>query len=203
MVPPDPVITSADGGADAFDLPVAALAGLPRRELTADFHCVAGWSATGLRWEGVTFEDLLPLDRRTGARTRHGGHPRGVRGLDGYRSVLLAEDALDDGVLLAQHLDGRPLGADHGAPVRLVSPAQYGYVSTKHLCRIEVHTGEPRRRSLVATRLLEPHPRARVRQEERHGTLPGWLVRPVYRASVTPLVRLSAKGGDGTGTPPR
>src|SRR3712207_7252707 len=32
------------------------LSALPRRELTADFHCVAGWSATGLTWEGVAFE---------------------------------------------------------------------------------------------------------------------------------------------------
>jgi hypothetical protein len=27
--------------------------------------------------------------------------------------------------------------------VRLVSPNQYGFVNTKHLCRIELHTAEP------------------------------------------------------------
>jgi len=45
------------------------------------------------------------------------------------------EDALADGVLIADRLDGRPLDGDHGAPARLVS--------TKHLCRIELHTAEP------------------------------------------------------------
>ena len=61
-------------------------------------------------------------------------------GLDGHRSVATIEDALNDDVLIAENLDGRPLDSDHGAPVRLVSPSQYGYISTKHLSRIEVHT---------------------------------------------------------------
>jgi DMSO/TMAO reductase YedYZ molybdopterin-dependent catalytic subunit len=54
-VPPDPVIEI--GGADSEPLAFALheLGTLPRREVLADFHCVAGWSATGLRWEGVPF----------------------------------------------------------------------------------------------------------------------------------------------------
>ena len=56
--------------------------------------------------------------------------------------------------------DGRPLDGDHGAPVRLVSPAQYGYISTKHLCRIEVHSGEPEdaRASGIRARLFRNYP---------------------------------------------
>jgi DMSO/TMAO reductase YedYZ molybdopterin-dependent catalytic subunit len=79
------------------------------------------------------------------------------------------------------------LDGDHGAPVRLLSPAQYGFVSTKHLCRIEVHTSEPRVRyhpswsAHLALTLVKPHPRARVWREERHRYLPAGLVRPVYR----------------------
>ena len=41
------------------------------------------------------------------------------------------EDALADGVLIADRLDGRPLDGDHGVPARLVGPNQYGFVSTK------------------------------------------------------------------------
>ena len=55
-VPDHPVIKISGAVTAPFELPLAALAELPRRELTADFHCVAGWSATGLRWEGVAFE---------------------------------------------------------------------------------------------------------------------------------------------------
>lgn len=195
-IPTDPVITVGGGAVmSAFDLPVAALAGLPRRELTADFHCVAGWSAADLRWEGVGFETffrtIVEPALVPGTEVTHVV----FEGLDGYRSVVLAEDALGDDVLLAERLDGRPLGADHGAPVRLVSPAQYGYVSTKHLCRIEVHSGEPHTPggSLVDRRLLQSHPRARVWEEERHGSLPGWLVRPVYRALKAPLLYLCTR----------
>ena len=52
---PDHEIAIGGAVAEPFSLPLAALADLPRLELTADFHCVAGWSATGLRWEGVPF----------------------------------------------------------------------------------------------------------------------------------------------------
>ncbi len=65
------------------------------------------------------------------------------RGLDGFSSVITIEDALDHDVLLADHLDGERLGNDHGAPLRVVSPTQYGYKSTKHLSRIDVHTAAP------------------------------------------------------------
>src|SRR5829696_9394988 len=34
---------------------------MPRREVVADLHCVAGWSAVGLRWEGVAFSDVYRL----------------------------------------------------------------------------------------------------------------------------------------------
>ncbi len=115
------------------------------------------------------------------------------RGLDGFRSVVMIEDALDDDVLLADHLDGEPLSNDHGAPLRVVSPAQYGYISTKHLCRIDVHTAAPTGgpRSFVLDVLLHSHPRARVWKEERHGTLPGRVVRPFYRAVVMVMLRRS------------
>ena len=108
---------------------------------------------------------VLP-PRRIEPALRHGAVVTHVefRGLDGFNSVVTIEDALDDDVLLADHLDGEPLGTDHGAPLRVVSPAQYGYISTKHLCRIDVHTAEPsgRPRSFVLDVLLHSHPRARV-----------------------------------------
>ena len=142
------------------------LARWPRREVVADFHCVAGWTAIGLRWEGVLFRDVFRLviepalaeDARVGYLV--------FVGLDDYRSIVMLEDALADDVLIADRLDGEPLPPEHGAPVRLVSPRQYGYISTKHLCRIELyrsepvgyyHPGKPVQRALSAVR---PHRRA-------------------------------------------
>ena len=67
-----------------MSVPIDKLGSLPRRQLTADFHCVAGWTATDLRWEGValqtlfrtTIEPMIP----PGATITH----LEFRGLDGY-----------------------------------------------------------------------------------------------------------------------
>ncbi|GAB2705801.1 molybdopterin-dependent oxidoreductase [Nocardia thraciensis] len=142
-VPADPVIEICGAVTEASTLSVADLAELPRQERKADFHCVAGWSATGLLWEGIPFGILYrtriePL-LEPGAAISHVV----FEGLDGIRSIVVLEDALADDVLIADRLDGRPLDGDHGAPMRLVSPSQYGYISIKHLCRIELHSSEP------------------------------------------------------------
>ena len=188
-VPSDPVIEIVGSVVTPSRLPVAELATLARREVRADFHCVAGWSATNLRWDGVAFETLyreliepsLPAD----ASITHVV----FEGLDGYRSIVLIEDALNSDVLIADRLNGAVLDGDHGAPVRLVSPSQYGFVSTKYLCRIEVHTSEPKaryhpsRRVQLALQALKPHPRARVWREERHRFIPA----RIYRKMVSVL----------------
>jgi DMSO/TMAO reductase YedYZ molybdopterin-dependent catalytic subunit len=167
---------------------------------------VAGWSATNLCWEGVSFETvyrslieptLLPETSVTHVV---------FGGLDGYRSVVSIDDALADDVLIAERLDGRALGSDHGAPARLVSPKQYGHISTKHLCRIEVHAAEPNNShgsliSQLPMRLLSPHPRARVWEEERHRYLPPWSVRRVYRATIAPFAYLSGRGRQARNPP--
>src|SRR4051794_12779697 len=118
-IPSDPAIDICGAVKDPFSLPVTDLAKLPRREQVADFHCVAGWTATSLRWEGVAFEAfyraIVEPSLAPDASVTH----LGFVGLDGYRSIVTIEDALSDDVLIAQHLDGRPLDSDHGAPLRL------------------------------------------------------------------------------------
>ena len=41
-------------------------------------------------------------------------------------------------MLLAYEMDGKPLPREHGAPVRVVIPAMYGYKNTKWVARITV-----------------------------------------------------------------
>jgi len=199
LVPADPRITIGGGMLDDLSISAAGLADLPRRELTADFHCVSGWTATDLRWEGVAFRDLY--ERVVAPRLRPGARVTHVvlEGLDHYRAVAVLEDLLDPDVLLADRLDGRPLDLDHGAPVRLVSPKQYGFISTKHLARIELHPSEPRVRyhprwqNHYGLQLVKPHPRARVWREERHRYLPGRVVRPVYHRLITRFREINAR----------
>ncbi|MGW8889535.1 molybdopterin-dependent oxidoreductase [Streptomyces sp. NPDC055749] len=191
-VPADPVIEIGGALTETVTLSVTDLAKLPRRKLGADFHCVAGWSATGLLWEGVSFETLYRTQVEPLLKSAAPVSHIVFEGLDGYQSVVLLEDALADDVLIADRLDDRPLDSDHGAPVRLVSPGQYGFVNTKHLCRIELHTSEPPDPDRWSP--LAGHRRARVWQEERHRHLPGRVVRPVYRALIGPIRALSARG---------
>ena len=198
-VPADPVIEIGGAVVQPTSVPVAKLATLPRRELTADLHCVAGWSATGLRWEGVAFatvyREVIEPVLATATPITHVV----FEGLDRYRSIVQLEDALGDDVLIADHLDGRPLDGDHGAPVRLVSPSQYGFISTKHLCRIELHVAEPSARYHPSRQiqlwltLVKPHRRARVWKEERHRYLPATLVRPLYHRLVPTTRALGAR----------
>jgi DMSO/TMAO reductase YedYZ molybdopterin-dependent catalytic subunit len=95
-------------------------------------------------------------------------------------------DLLATEVLLADTLDGLPLSMEHGAPLRLVAPAHYGYKSVKHLSRIEFWQGATKiRRGVFA---FMDHPRARVAREERGRWLPGWLLRYAYR----PLIKSTA-----------
>jgi DMSO/TMAO reductase YedYZ molybdopterin-dependent catalytic subunit len=181
-VPAAPVIEISGAVEAPATIPAADLPSLPRRALLADFHCVAGWSARGLRWDGVPLFDVLqPSPAATHVR---------FAGLDGHWSVMLLQDALADDVLLADRLGGAPLGPSHGAPVRLVAPAHYGFVNVKHLCRIELLTAEPAQSQGAASglaglglRLLgyRRFTRARVWEEERHALLPAPVIRLVGR----------------------
>lgn len=198
-VPVDPAVEIDGAVADPLSLPLADLTTLPRREITVDFHCVAGWSAIGLRWAGVGFDTLWRKVIEPSAHPDVMVSHIAVSGLDGYRSVLSIDDAMAEDVLIADHLDGQPLDGDHGAPARVVSPSQYGYMSTKHLCRIELHTTEPTEIHAahpiagagLGSPLARTHPRARVWEEERTRNLPNWLVRPLYRPFIRPITYLS------------
>ncbi|MFE0106779.1 molybdopterin-dependent oxidoreductase [Streptomyces sp. NPDC059009] len=191
-LPSDPVIEIGGAVTRTVRLFVADLAKLPRRELRADFHCVAGWTATGLLWEGVTFESLYRAQVQPLLEPDASISHVVFEGLDAYRSIVLLEDALGADVLIADRLNDQPLDGDHGAPVRLVSPSQYGFISTKHLCRIELHATEPPTPDRFSP--IAAHRRARVWQEERHRRLPGRVVRPVYRTLIGPIRALSARG---------
>jgi DMSO/TMAO reductase YedYZ molybdopterin-dependent catalytic subunit len=83
-VPEAPAIEITGAVTEPVSVPLERLARLPRTERTADFHCVAGWSATGLRWEGVAFasfyRELVEPALRPGVDVTH----LRFRGLDGY-----------------------------------------------------------------------------------------------------------------------
>src|SRR3989440_5590369 len=103
-IPRHPVIEISGAVAKPFAVPVAELATLPRRELTADFHCVAGWSATDLQWEGVAFETFYRMIIEPSLPAATTVTHVAFGGLDHYQSIVMIEDALGEDVLIADRL---------------------------------------------------------------------------------------------------
>jgi DMSO/TMAO reductase YedYZ molybdopterin-dependent catalytic subunit len=164
------------------------LAQLPTVEQISDFHCVTTWSRRGLRWSGVRFSDFYTQIVLPQARPEANATFVLFRCQDGYRVALPLVDLLAEDVLLASQLDGQPLPVEHGAPLRLVAPAHYGYKNPKHIRGIEFWR-DARTYRPAALRFMD-HPRARVAAEERGRWFPGWLLRYLYRPMVSPTIRL-------------
>ena len=173
-------------GHGAVTIDVAS-ADLPRSSIRADFHCVTTWSYEGAHWEGVRFADFY---RAHVQPLEDSGKPFTGAVLfaqDGYKTTLLLEDLLDESVMLADTLDGQRLSIEHGAPLRLVAPAHYGYKNLKHLARIAFYADLPVVKRGV--RAFLDHPRARVRKEERGRWVPGWMLRFLFRPLIGGTVK--------------
>lgn len=189
-IPVDTVSRQLALGGDALapaTLEAAVLEQLPRVEQVADFHCVTTWSFLDAGWSGYRFGKLYRqlIEPRIGP----GDPVRFIvfRCRDGYRTTLPLEDLMAEDVLIADRLGGKPLSVAHGAPLRVVAPAHYGYKSAKHLKAIEVWRAEPPRKTGLA--YFIDHPRARADREERGRVLPGWLLRLLYRPTIPGGVR--------------
>ncbi|MBR1170170.1 sulfite oxidase-like oxidoreductase [Bradyrhizobium liaoningense] len=105
---------------------------LPQTELSADMHCVNGWSRFDNNWGGLLVTELM---RRVKLRpeARHVM----VHGENKYTANLPIADFLRPTTILALRHDGEPLTAEHGYPLRLVVPHLYAYKSVKWVRGIE------------------------------------------------------------------
>lgn len=157
---------------------------LPRVEQKSDFHCVTTWSVRELGWSGWRFSDVYDQLVRRDSVPLSGAEVVVFRGEDGYCSSLMLDDLLKPDVMLADRLDGKPLDLEHGAPLRLVAPAHYGYKNVKHLVAIEFWRDRRAYRFPFPYPALMDHPRARVAFEERGRWIPGSILRRVYRLIV-------------------
>jgi len=105
----------------------------PAIEITRDIHCVTGWSKLDTKWRGVRVSDVLgPLT--ISAKAKHAL----IHAANGWTTNLPLEHLMREDVLLAYEYEGRPLGADHGGPVRLFVPHLYFWKSAKWLEGIEL-----------------------------------------------------------------
>lgn len=108
------------------------LMALPQQQFTADFHCVTTWSKLDVTWTGVTVPDLLATVDVDPKATHVMLHCYG-----GYTTNLDMADFNRPENFFAHTLEGQPLPAEHGGPVRLVVPHLYAWKSAKWLSGIE------------------------------------------------------------------
>ena len=189
-MPEDPALQVSIGGDVAAPFELGGdLGGMPTVEQRSDFHCVTTWSILDVAWSGIRFADFYHEIVVPRARPAQDATFVVLQGADGYRSALPLADLLASDVILANRINGQPLGVAHGAPLRLVAPAHYGYKSVKHLRAIEFRTSRRGSHFPWPYPGLMDHPRARVAQEERASYLPNWLVRPLYRLFVPRRIR--------------
>jgi len=126
-IPPDSWTFTVEG---EVEVPLrttwAQLQALDQVSQASDFHCVTGWSHLGDVWGGVRVRTLLAP-----ARPRPAARYCLFMAEGGYTTDLTLTEASADDVLLAIKLNGAPLSAEHGGPVRLLVPTKYAYKSAK------------------------------------------------------------------------
>jgi len=122
------------------------LSRFPRRDQVTRLCCVEGWSAVAW-WGGFTFADLLkaypPADGARWAKLESAVNLDGSGRPDPYYVSIDLATARHPQSLLATHFSGRPLGVDHGAPLRLVVPMKLGLKNIKAITSIAYTAEEP------------------------------------------------------------
>lgn len=114
-----------------LSLTLEELTRLPRITQKVDHFCVEGWNARAT-WTGVRVSDLARLAQATpdAGFVDFAGFDRG------YHESWDLESAMHSQTLVAYGMDGRLLGAAHGAPARVHSPVKLGYKNAKYLTSV-------------------------------------------------------------------
>ncbi len=126
-------------------IPLAAIKSLPSHEMTTELKCVEGWSRV-VTWRGVRLADFLG---KFGAPTDFVGLSTPLDGRDSegrpdrYYVGFDRASAVHPQTLLCYEINGQPLTAEHGAPLRLISTVKYGYKCIKRVGVIELTDCQP------------------------------------------------------------
>lgn len=103
---------------------------LPQETQSSRMKCVQCWSARA-SWSGFRFGHLLEIakPRKTAKAVR-------IDCADKWYEYMTLDEMLNPRVMLVLDLAAKPLPDKHGAPLRLLDPARYGYKSAKLITSI-------------------------------------------------------------------
>jgi sulfoxide reductase catalytic subunit YedY len=114
-----------------LELTLDDLRALPPTEQRSRMKCVECWSAPAT-WLGVSGADLMATARPLAAASH-----LTFDAADGYDTTLPLSVVMAPRSLLVYGMDGGPLPAGNGYPLRLIVPSRYGYKN----CKAIVHIG--------------------------------------------------------------
>ncbi len=113
---------------------------LPKTEIVFDFKCVEGWDEISY-WGGVKFSDFMAhykLEEETTLQYVGLSTPD-----EKYYVGIDMDSAMHPQTLLAYEVNGKPLPALHGQPLRLIIPVKYGIKNLKRIGNISFSNGRP------------------------------------------------------------
>ena len=183
--------------APAMTVSFSDLAGIEQSEVVAVLQCAGNgrafysqtamakgtqWQLGGMgqiRWKGVRLKQLLDssglmVDEDARFLTAEGRDSPASSDDDDYEQSVPLADVLET-ALLATHMNGEPIPAIHGGPLRLVLPGYYGSMNVKWVSRLrfekEASTSRHHaQRYRTFRERIEPGSEPEVRAETTHPT---------------------------------
>lgn len=109
-----------------------------------EHKCIEGWSNI-VHWTGVRFSDVLEryASGEVDAEWMVLRTPPSADVRRDYSSAIENYTMRHHQTLLAWQLNGEPLTAGHGAPIRIVTPFKYGIKQLKRIGSIEFTDDRP------------------------------------------------------------
>ncbi len=109
---------------------------LPAIEQMLTLECISnppdGTAISNATWTGVKLRPILER-----AKVRRGAKFVAMRGADGYHTVLPVEELMRQENFLPYLMNGDPLPAEHGYPLRIFIPGKYGMKQPKWITELE------------------------------------------------------------------
>lgn len=119
------------------ELSLADIEALGKAESITMHHCIQGWSGIA-KWGGMLMRKLIELVQPKPEGNTAVFYSFGEALYGGpYYDTQSLENLLKSGCMLAYEMNGSPLAAVYGAPLRLRAENQLGYKMVKWIERIE------------------------------------------------------------------
>lgn len=132
-------VTKANG--ETLEVPLAELQTLPKTDYAFEFKCIEGWSQISW-WGGVRFSDFVKhYHLRQEVALGYVGFETPD---DQYYVGIDTPSAMHPQTLLCYEMNGKPLPANHGAPLRLIIPIKYGVKNLKRIGKMSFSNERPK-----------------------------------------------------------